>query len=91
MFWWKGENFGSDCKKKAPVEFPSERSRNPRSCLKYDLSYDQNDQPMDIRGHLIDSLGLELNLRQLSDGLDFNGQKGMLGREREKERVLLRK
>lgn len=85
--WGNGENFVSDCKKKASVEFAAERSRNPRSCLKDDLSYNQNDQPMGVRGHLIDSFGLELNLRQVSDGLDFNGEKGMLGRERERKYV----
>lgn len=85
--WGNGENLVSDCKKKASVEFAAERSRNPRSCLKDDLSYNQNDQPMGVRGHLIDSFGPELNLRQVSDGLDFNGEKGMFGRERERERM----
>lgn len=42
---------------------------------------------MGVTGHLIDSFGLELNLRQVSDGLDFNGEKGMFGRERERKNV----
>jgi len=83
------KNSGS--KKKSSVEFAAERRRNPRSWLKYNLSDNQNDQSMGIRGHLIDSFRLEPNLRQLSDGLDFNGQKGMSEREREKEHVFLRK
>lgn len=36
-----------------------------------------------VNNHHIDSSGLELNLRQWSDGLDFDGQKGMLGKEKE--------
>lgn len=65
------------------IEFAAERSRNRRPCLKYDLSYNQTDQAMDIRGQIIDSSGLELNLRQLNDGLDLTVQKDTLGRETE--------
>lgn len=65
------------------IEFAAEGIRNHRAYLKYDLSYNQTDQAMDIKGQIIDSFGLELNLRQLNDGLDFTGQKDMLARETE--------
>lgn len=44
---------------------------------------------MDIKGHIRDSFGLELNLRQLNDGLDVTGKICLQGRQ--KECVLLRK
>lgn len=50
------------------IEFAAEGSRSHRPCLKYDLSYNQTDQAMDIKGLIIDSFGLEMNLRQLNDG-----------------------
>lgn len=65
------------------IDFAAEGSRSHRPCLKYDLSYNQIDQAMDIKGLIIDSFGLEMNLRQLNDG-----QKDMLGRETERMYVI---
>lgn len=70
------------------MEFSAERSRNHRPCLKCDLSYNQTDQAMNIRGQIIDSFGLEVNLKQINDGLDFSGQKDMLEKETERMCVI---
>lgn len=70
------------------IEFAAEGSRNHRPCLKHDLSYNQTDQAIDIKGEITDSFGLELNLRQLNDVMDLAGQKDILGTETERMCVI---